>query len=272
MDVPFEGFLSERSLNGNQPLGGGFFKQSQVGHDEQVERDQHVKSVIEPSQLKNLLVQKNSFIQTHHRRNSSQNHLGVNSINENKQSGKKLCLEHNRYRDLICIDCKQAICETCPLFGSHKGHTVYFMKEMMDMIQKRTEILMNTFQNVENYCDEMGENLKINDAMQMFNIHKTKLKQKAQSKVDFWKKQLDDSLLVLNSEIDKNFEQYEHKIGQEKNIFDDLLEDGENQMTCIKEILDRTMSKMAMNSNYVAYEIMNKDPLNENSVEYLNGQ
>jgi len=47
---------------------------------------------------------------------------------------------------------------------------------------------MNTFQNVENYCDEMGENLKINDAMQMFNIHKTKLKQKAQSKVDFWKK------------------------------------------------------------------------------------
>ena len=43
-------------------------------------------------------------------------------------------------------------------------------------------------------------------------------------------------------------------------------------MTCIKEILDRTMSKMAQNTNYVAYEIMNKDPLNENSVEYLNGQ
>jgi len=50
------------------------------------------------------------------------------------------------------------------------------------------------------------------------------------------------------------------------------MEDGEQQMTCIKDILDRTMSKMAMNTNYVAYEIMNKDPLNENSVEYLSGQ
>jgi len=39
MDVPFEGFLSERSLNGAQPHGGGFFKQSQVGHDEEIQKD-----------------------------------------------------------------------------------------------------------------------------------------------------------------------------------------------------------------------------------------
>lgn len=73
----------------------------------------------------------------------------------------------------------------------------------------------------------MGENLKINDAMQMFNNHKNKLKQKAKQKVDMWKKQLDDSLVLLNQEIDKNFEVFEDKIGAEKKIFDDLIEDGE---------------------------------------------
>lgn len=37
----------------------------------------------------------------------------------------------------------------------------------------------------------------------------------------------------------------------------------------IREIFDGTTEKINMNANYVAYEIMTNDPLNEQSVEYL---
>ena len=45
-----------------------------------------------------------------------------------------------------------------------------------------------------------------------------------------------------------------------------------SQQGVIRELLNRTTDKIQMNSNYIAYELMNNDPLNEQSVEYLSSQ
>lgn len=128
---------------------------------------------------------------------------------------------------------------------------------------------MSSYQNIEYYCQEMNENEKAKEAGTALQEHKMHLKKKAKDKIEEWKRLLDESLASVNKDIDQNFDKFEKGIGSQSNVFNDACDEGQNQMTAIKDILDRTMSKMQMNANYVAYEIMDKDPLNEHSVEYL---
>ena len=44
----------------------------------------------------------------------------------------KMCLEHGKVRNLICIKCEAHVCDTCALFGAHKGHDVQQKNELMN--------------------------------------------------------------------------------------------------------------------------------------------
>ena len=131
---------------------------------------------------------------------------------------------------------------------------------------------MTTFQNLEYHCSELIENRKAKDALQALHDHKLMLKHKARDKVEEWKRLLDESLVRVNQDIDANFDKFEDQIEQQTKVFDDLCLDGQSQQGAIREILNSTTDKIQMNSNYIAYELMNNDPLNESSVEYLSSQ
>ena len=56
-----------------------------------------------------------------------------------------MCLEHGKIRSLTCIKCRQNVCDTCALFGSHKGHDVRQQQAIMEDIRIRMEMLMDSF-------------------------------------------------------------------------------------------------------------------------------
>lgn len=95
---------------------------------------------------------------------------------------------------------------------------------------------------------------------------------KARDKVEEWKKLLDKSLLQVSKDIDLHFSKFEEKIEAQTGVFEHLYQDGVGQQAVIRDIMDKITSKMQMNSNYIAYELMNNDPLCEQSVEYLCSQ
>ena len=125
------------------------------------------------------------------------------------------------------------------------------------------ETLMTTFQNLEFHCSELLENRKASEARQALRDHKLILKRKAKDKVEEWKRLLEESLARVNQDIDDNFDKFECQIDSQLTVFDDLCQDGQSQQGAIREILNSTTDKIQMNSNYIAYELMNNDPLNE---------
>lgn len=68
-----------------------------------------------------------------------------------------MCLEHSKPKHLICIKCKVNVCETCALFGSHKGHPVQQKRELVQNIHKRMEMLMDNYQTLQKGVEEIRE-------------------------------------------------------------------------------------------------------------------
>lgn len=129
---------------------------------------------------------------------------------------------------------------------------------------------MSTFQHLETQCNCITDSqTKFNEALLQLEEHRNALKQKARDKVEEWKRMLDESLKLVNLDIDKKFLPYEGEITDQIKEFDSIFTEGQLQQTVIREILDSTTDKIRLNPSYVAYEIMENDPLNEQSVEYL---
>ena len=56
-----------------------------------------------------------------------------------------MCLEHGKPRGLICVNCQKNVCDTCALFGVHKGHDVRQINEIINEVQQRMERLMEQY-------------------------------------------------------------------------------------------------------------------------------
>jgi len=68
-----------------------------------------------------------------------------------------MCLEHGKPRDLICVKCKKKCCDTCALFGAHKGHDVRQSTDTMNEIKMRMEVLMEMYQQMDLECENLDE-------------------------------------------------------------------------------------------------------------------
>lgn len=60
-------------------------------------------------------------------------------------SQPRMCLEHSKFKQLICLECRVNVCETCALFGSHQQHKVSPPHEVFSKINVRMEMLMANF-------------------------------------------------------------------------------------------------------------------------------
>jgi len=76
------------------------------------------------------------------------NHALRDTLNE------KNCPEHNKPLDIICTQEKILICYLCALTGSHKGHEVKPLKDLMQGIQKKRKIMEGAFANVAKFQEE----------------------------------------------------------------------------------------------------------------------
>ena len=74
---------------------------------------------------------------------------------------------------------------------------------------------------------------------------------------------LDQSLMHVNIEIDSKLLPYEGQISGKMQELEVFFNEGQQQQTVIREILDSHTDKTQFDPNYVAYEIMENDPLNE---------
>ena len=114
-----------------------------------------------------------------------------------------------------CVECQLSICELCAKEKKHASHKVYQQRELMSCIEQRMEALMSTYQHLENQCNSiLDSQSKFHDALQQLEEHRNILKQKAKDKVEDWKKMLDESLKVVNLDIDKKFLPFEGLISE----------------------------------------------------------
>lgn len=109
-----------------------------------------------------------------------------------------MCLEHSKKRVLICVDCQKNVCDTCALFGAHRGHAVFQKQKLLAKIHDRMDQLMENFQNLDKNCKQMCKSTNIDNNLKQIDEYASKLKIKAQIRIDSWKKQLDQGLIEVN--------------------------------------------------------------------------
>ncbi|EDK31465.2 RING-type zinc-finger, LisH dimerization motif protein (macronuclear) [Tetrahymena thermophila SB210] len=62
---------------------------------------------------------------------------------------KKKCKDHKKEKDIVCLDCRQAICSNCALFGEHKKHEVASEEDVIKNITERAETLLQVYEELE---------------------------------------------------------------------------------------------------------------------------
>lgn len=120
------------------------------------------------------------------------------------------------------MDCQISVCESCALFGSHKGHGVHEHADLIGQLEKRMEVLMDSYQSLQMSCGELEANRPVNEAIEFIGNHKRLLMIKAREKVFEWKKMIDESLLRVSKDIDLYFKQYEDRIEAQRGAFNEL--------------------------------------------------
>lgn len=92
-----------------------------------------------------------------------ENNAGFGNVNAPKQGGQfgngefKMCLEHLKPKSMNCVECKVTVCESCAQSKQHAGHRVYQQRDLMSQIEQRMDILMTTFQLLENQCNSLQD-------------------------------------------------------------------------------------------------------------------
>ena len=83
---------------------------------------------------------------------------------------------------------------------------MYKERELMNCIEQRMDLLMATYQQLENQCNSLLDSQgQFREAIDKLEDHRNVLKQKARDKVEDWKRMLDQSLKQVNLDIDAKF-------------------------------------------------------------------
>lgn len=120
-----------------------------------------------------------------------------------------MCLEHAKPRDLICVQCRKRCCDTCALFGSHKGHDVWQQARTMEEIQMRTEVLMEMYQ----WLDKEANTLNEMEQLHKFYERKVNKEQEIKDSVTVqfkkWHQKLNEIENKIHNDIHLQFQKYD---------------------------------------------------------------
>lgn len=92
-------------------------------------------------------------------------------------NAKKICPEHQRKLEVVCIDHQTRICTKCALFGVHKNHNIKPEEDVLLELSNRAESLLNLFQ-------EIDQNQKNVESDEFVNSFKGKIREKEQELFD----------------------------------------------------------------------------------------
>lgn len=98
------------------------------------------------------------------------------------------------------------------------------------------------------------------------------MKKKTKDRVEQWKQQLDKSMNDAIKQIDERMAPFKEQAKEQTGALLRSQQEAEGYQQTIRDILNETTGKMKENSNYIAFEIMDNEPLNERSLEYLHSQ
>lgn len=123
-------------------------------------------------------------------------------------TGSRMCLEHGKLKGLICVNCQHQVCETCALFGEHKGHDVRQQQTIMEDIRVRMEKLMDTFQQLDEDGQMLQEPEELNRRENLMEHRKQELVKQAEGFIEEVKAQLDAYLQEVKRRIETSFKPF----------------------------------------------------------------
>lgn len=106
-------------------------------------------------------------------------------------AAEKMCLKHGKVRGLICVTCRSHVCDTCALFGLHKGHDVRQKNELGGEIKLKMELLMENFLLLEKAFEEIKAQDVFHTRHQQMAERKASLENALQLQIQQWKTALD---------------------------------------------------------------------------------
>lgn len=183
-----------------------------------------------------------------------------------------MCLEHGKLKGLICVNCQHNVCETCALFGEHKGHDVRQQQSIMLDIRVRMEKLMDTFQQLDQDCLLLQEQEELKQRHSLMENRRLELVTQAEQCIEEVKANLDSYLLDVKQRITASFKPFTEQFEQEQGALKKLEEEGNAINQHIRKIVDDITEQIAKSPSYIAYNLLDDDPLNDSSVECLCAQ
>ncbi|KAL4491453.1 hypothetical protein ABPG72_008109 [Tetrahymena utriculariae] len=117
------------------------------------------------------------------------------------QQQKKKCKDHKKEKDIVCLDCRLAICSNCALFGEHKKHEVASEEDVIKNITERAETLLQVYEELEEKSALINtthyKDVIHNHLISMQSSLQSQLNQQIQSII----KQIEEKKNKLNDEI-----------------------------------------------------------------------
>ncbi|KAL4442817.1 hypothetical protein ABPG74_010706 [Tetrahymena malaccensis] len=117
------------------------------------------------------------------------------------QQQKKKCKDHKKEKDIVCLDCRLAICSNCALFGEHKKHEVASEEDVIKNITERAETLLQVYEELE----EKSALINTAHYKDVIHTHLISIQQSLQSQlnqqIQSIIKQIEEKKNKLNDEI-----------------------------------------------------------------------
>lgn len=180
-----------------------------------------------------------------------------------------MCLEHGKPRELICVKCRKKCCDTCALFGSHRGHDVRQQNDTMTEIQLRTEVLMEMYQQLEQEAQVLVQMDQLQKYKRLKETKEQELKDQVTLKIREWQALLSKLEAEAHGKISHSFQTFDVHFDEEAASVSAVMETGTRWLQKVCSILDSYTAEIERNPEHIAYELLDNYPLNENTVEAL---
>lgn len=161
------------------------------------------------------------------------------------------------------------VCHTCALFGDHKGHDVRERVDTMREIEVRTEVLMEMFEQMDQEVEKLQQDTNWQRLKNIMTDRQNHLKTIVSNKFNEWHEVLNRMEEEAHDVIDDRFVKYDTVFIDEAHEFKKVEDENRKLMLKMGDILNNYMNEIERNADYVAFDILDSNLENNNSVEAM---
>lgn len=174
------------------------------------------------------------------------------------KADNRLCADHKKLLEYMCIQDKSKVCANCALFGQHRGHEIRPLDDLLQEITLKAECLLDMLQIVErSQKTVMDENIKrrLDILYDKYKKKKSGLEHEIKDGFNKLRNSINEMEKSALSQMNKNFEHIENNIVNIRDIPKLIDSQTTNWKFRVKDKLD-TFTRQSDDPSYIALDIL----------------